>query len=93
MGQSIGLALRTLAAGRDCARIAPDRLAATLQEICRSQRLTVILVTHDLRLAERVADYLLYLEGGQILEEGKTEDLLIRPKTAELVRFLAEPEE
>ena len=70
-----------------------DRLAATLQEICRSQRLTVILVTHDLRLAERVADYLLYLEGGQILEEGKTEDLLIRPKTAELVRFLAEPEE
>jgi len=70
-----------------------DRLAATLQEICRSQRLVVILVTHDLRLAGRVADYLVYLEGGQILEEGKAEDLLTRPATAELVRFLAEPEE
>ena len=28
-----------------------DRLAATFRDICRSQRITVILVTHDLRLA------------------------------------------
>lgn len=68
-----------------------DRLAATFHDICRSQRLTVILVTHDLRLAGRIADYLLYLEGGRILEEGGAEELLSRPRTAELRRFLAEP--
>jgi len=68
-----------------------DSLAATFQEICRSQGLTVILVTHDLRLAARVADYCLYLEAGRILEQGSVEDLLGHPKCAELRRFLAEP--
>jgi putative ABC transport system ATP-binding protein len=69
-----------------------DRLAATLQEICRRKNLTVLMVTHDLRLAERVADRLAYLEGGLILEEGSAADLLNRPRSEELRRFLAEPE-
>lgn len=70
-----------------------DRLAATLHDICRSRQLTVILVTHDLRLAGRIGDHLLYLEKGRILEEGAGKELLSRPQTAELRRFLAEPEE
>ena len=70
-----------------------DRLAATLHEICRSERLTILLVTHDLRLAGRIADYLLYLEGGRIIEEGEGKELLANPRTEEFRRFLAEPEE
>ncbi|MBI1922150.1 MAG: ATP-binding cassette domain-containing protein [Geobacter sp.] len=70
-----------------------DRLAATLHDICRSQRLTVILVTHDLRLAGRIADHLLYLEKGRVLEEGGREEFLERPRTEELRLFLAEPAE
>lgn len=69
-----------------------DRLAATLREICRSRRLTILMVTHDLRLAGRVADRLAYLEGGVILEEGRPEDLLNHPRSEQLRRFLAEPE-
>jgi putative ABC transport system ATP-binding protein len=69
-----------------------DRLAATLQEVCRKGNLAVLMVTHDLRLAERVAHHLAYLEEGLILEEGSADDLLNRPRTAELRRFLAEPE-
>ena len=69
-----------------------DQLAATIHDICRSQRLAVIMVTHDLRLAERIADYLLYLEGGRIMEEGLAEELLSRPQSLELRRFLSEPE-
>ena len=69
-----------------------DHLAATFHDICRSQRLAVILVTHDLRLAERISDYLLYLEGGRIVEEGPAEELLSRPQSPELQRFLSDPE-
>jgi len=69
-----------------------DRLAATLREICRSRRLTILMVTHDLRLAGRVADRLAYLEDGLILEQGRPEALLNHPRTAQLRRFLAEPE-
>ncbi len=70
-----------------------DRLAATFHDICRSQRLTVLLVTHDLRLAGRIADFLVYLEGGRIREAGEAAELLRAPRTDELRRFLAEPAE
>jgi putative ABC transport system ATP-binding protein len=69
-----------------------DLLAATIHDICCSQRLAVIMVTHDLRLAGRIADYLLYLEGGRIMEEGGAKELLSCPQSPELRRFLAEPE-
>lgn len=65
-----------------------DRLATTLHEICHSRQLTVIMVTHDLRLAGKIADRLIYLEKGRILEEGTKDDLLTHPKTAELKLFL-----
>lgn len=70
-----------------------DSLAATFQDICRSERLTVIMVTHDLRLAGKAADYCLYLEAGRIMEEGSAGELLVRPRSEELRRFLAEPSE
>jgi putative ABC transport system ATP-binding protein len=68
-----------------------DHLTATFQEICRSQHLALILVTHDLRLAGKIADYLLYLEGGRILEEGDASQILSHPQSSEMQRFLAEP--
>lgn len=70
-----------------------DRLAATLHDICRSERLTILLVTHDLRLAGRIADYLIYLERGRILEAGDGKELLAQPRTEEFRRFLSEPDE
>jgi putative ABC transport system ATP-binding protein len=68
-----------------------DQLAVTIHDICRSQRLAVIMVTHDLRLAGRIADCLLFLEGGRILEEGTAAELLSHPQSPELQRFLADP--
>lgn len=69
-----------------------DQLAAALQDICRQQEMAVILVTHDLRLAGRIADDLIYLEAGRIREAGPAAEVLAEPASAELKRFLAEPE-
>ena len=69
-----------------------DRLAVTIRDICTLQSVSVILVTHDLRLAGKIADYLVYLEGGRICEAGRPDDLLTNPRSAELRRFLAEPD-
>jgi putative ABC transport system ATP-binding protein len=68
-----------------------DALAVVFHDICRSQNLVVIMVTHDLRLAERITDHCIYLEAGRILEEGSVADLFSRPRTMELRRFLSEP--
>jgi putative ABC transport system ATP-binding protein len=66
-----------------------DRLAETLGIICREEDLTVLMVTHDLRLAERSADFVAYLEEGRIIESGSAADLLKEPRTPELKAFLA----
>jgi UDP-glucose/iron transport system ATP-binding protein len=66
-----------------------DRLADTLRGICRNRQLTVVMVTHDLRLAGRVADHLAYLEAGRICEAGPAAALLETPASPELRRFLA----
>lgn len=68
-----------------------DALAGTLRTICRTSGITVIMVTHDLRLAGQIADRLIYLEGGQVLEQGSADDLLNRPKSPQLKKFLEEP--
>jgi putative ABC transport system ATP-binding protein len=68
-----------------------DRLADTLRGICTRESLTVLMVTHDLRLAERTADRMAFLADGRILEEGTPDELLQNPRTQELKRFLSEP--
>ena len=70
-----------------------DRLASTLHDISRAQLLSVIMVTHDLRLAEKIADHLIFLENGKIREQGTVADLLKNPQSKELRSFLAMPED
>ncbi len=67
-----------------------DRLTATLRDITRLRRLTVILVTHDLRAAERTADRLAFLDQGRILEEGPIGALLGSPNHDRLRQFVQE---
>lgn len=69
-----------------------DGLATTLKEICQLMELTVILVTHDLRLAERVSDYLYFIDSGVIKEDGPPDELLNRPASPALLNFLEDPQ-
>lgn len=66
-----------------------DRLAATLHDISRSRSLAIIIVTHDLRLAEKIADNLIFVEKGQVCEQGTAEELLKNTRSKELRSFLA----
>ncbi len=72
-------------------RPATDKLAMALHDSCRQEQLAIILVTHDLRLAGRIADVLMYLERGKILEEGVGSEMLALPRSEAFRRFLAEP--
>ena len=68
------------------------RLATMLSNISRSERLAIIVVTHDLYLAEHIVDHLIYLEHGKIIEEGAGAQMLAKPQTTAFRSFLAEPE-
>ena len=49
---------------------------------------TMLIVTHDMQLAKDVADNIMFLHDGKIIEEGKPKDIFQNPKTERLKRFL-----
>ena len=67
----------------------------TMQEwllgVCESERLTVLLVTHDLDEAALLATHLCLLQRGRIVQHGATGDVLTRPTTVAAARLLDLP--
>ncbi|PZO75758.1 MAG: ATP-binding protein [Mesorhizobium amorphae] len=50
---------------------------------------TMVMATHDLRLASRIAGEVVFLEGGVVVEEGPARDVFERPQRERTKRFLA----
>ena len=51
--------------------------------------MTMVLVTHEMAFARQVASRVLFLSGGQIVEEGPPSQVLVDPKQARTREFLA----
>lgn len=49
---------------------------------------TMLIVTHEMQFARAVADRMLFLDGGKIVEEGEPEEFFEHPKTERLRQFL-----
>ncbi len=54
-----------------------------------TNRLTVVLVTHDLAQAARIGDRTALFFDGRLVEEGPTEQLFLSPKQAETVDYVS----
>ncbi|MGN0349759.1 MAG: amino acid ABC transporter ATP-binding protein [Roseburia sp.] len=50
--------------------------------------MTMIVVTHEMNFARRVADRVIFMDGGRILEEGAPEEFFAHPKTQRARDFL-----
>jgi ABC-type polar amino acid transport system ATPase subunit len=53
-----------------------------------SQDRTMILVTHDMKLAKEISDYILFMDEGIILEKGTPDVIFNNTKTDRLKKFL-----
>ena len=62
-----------------------------IEKLIRSltNRLTVIMVTHDLAQAARIGDRTALFFDGRLIEEGPTEQLFLAPKHPETVRYVS----
>jgi cystine transport system ATP-binding protein len=49
---------------------------------------TMVVVTHEIRFAQQVADQVLFLDGGVVLESGPPELVLTQPREARTRQFL-----
>ena len=61
---------------------------ALLSDYCRDTGAGILLVTHSLQQARRIAQHVLFLHQGELREQGVASRLLSAPETEELRRFL-----
>ena len=69
------------------------RRAAELRELLRgfvARGHTMVIVSHSIGFLDGLADYLLYMEGGQVIEHGQTEDILNSPQDSRTRDFVQE---
>ena len=53
------------------------------------QKQTMLIVTHEMQFAREIADRILFMEGGKIVESGTPTEILDAPRDARLQRFLS----
>jgi peptide/nickel transport system ATP-binding protein len=58
------------------------QVLALLAELRQEMRLAMIFITHDLRIAAEIADRVIVLQKGRIVEEGLTADVFTAPRQA-----------
>ena len=59
-----------------------------IRETCKETGCTVLLITHSISQARRIADRVLVLHQGKLVEQGKCRQVLQAPKQEETRRFL-----
>lgn len=53
------------------------------------EKMTMVIVTHEMTFAKEVSDYIIFMEGGIIAEEGDAKQLITNPRTDRLKAFLS----
>jgi polar amino acid transport system permease protein len=66
-----------------------NEVLEVIRRLAIEDGLTMIISTHQLRFAEEVADRVVLLSGGTIVEEGPAREVLTRPRTMVAQRFLS----
>src|SRR6202012_2305311 len=64
-----------------------EKIEALIRSL--ANRLTVIMVTHDLAQAARIGDRTALFFDGKLIEEGPTEQLFLSPKHPETIRYVS----
>ena len=73
----------------------PVTREALQQEMLRIHRLlgrTIVLVTHDIDEALRLADHLVLMDGGEVVQQGAPLEMLLRPKNSFVQTFFGRRE-
>ncbi|MGN0072160.1 MAG: amino acid ABC transporter ATP-binding protein [Atopobiaceae bacterium] len=60
---------------------------ATIKDVAMTG-ITMVIVTHEIAFAREVATRVIFMEGGNIVEEGKPSEILVHPKEARTQKFL-----
>ncbi|MBM7714241.1 ABC-type polar amino acid transport system ATPase subunit [Bacillus thermophilus] len=60
----------------------------TIKDIAKTSNMTMILVTHEMDFAREISDRVVFIDQGNIVEQGSPEEVLENPETERLQLFL-----
>ena len=68
----------------------PEMVGEVLQVMkdLAADGMTMVIVTHEMGFAREVADKVIFMDGGYIIEEGTPSEVLLNPKEARTINFL-----
>jgi ABC-type polar amino acid transport system ATPase subunit len=64
-----------------------SEVLAAMQQLARDG-MTMVVVTHEMSFARDVADRVVFMDGGVVVEEGKPEEMFAAPRTERVRQFL-----
>jgi len=60
---------------------------AVMKELA-AEGMTMVVVTHEIGFAKEVADRIVFMDGGYIVEQGPPQEILVNPKEPRTIDFL-----
>ena len=68
----------------------PEMVGEVLQVMKQlaADGMTMVIVTHEMGFAREVADRVIFMDGGYIVEEGSSQEVLLNPQEARTIDFL-----
>lgn len=61
---------------------------AVIRDVAEKLKVTMIIVTHEIAFAREVADQIVFMEGGMVVESGTPQEVLVRPREERTRAFL-----
>ena len=61
----------------------------TMKQIAKESSSTMIVVTHEIDFAKEVADHVIFMDGGVLVEEGSPSEILVNPQEYRTRQFLS----
>jgi len=65
-----------------------EEVLVVLRQIAHESQMSMLLVTHEMRFAAEIADRVVFMEGGRIVEQGPPQQVLQDPQQARTRAFL-----
>lgn len=54
------------------------------------QKVTMVVVTHEMRFARDVSNHVIFMSGGEIVEEGTPQEVIVNPQKDRTKKFLSQ---
>lgn len=91
IGRAMALGAEILLFDEPTSALDPELVGEVLDLIRRvaEQKQTILIVTHEMQFAREIADRILFMQGGKIVEQGTPAQIFDAPQDTRLRRFLA----